>query len=144
MHQNVNVILRPFCVVCGAPGLGAGPCWRPRPSPAGPGPRSNAASAAEGSHSGHAGEETERQIKMASGGAVQKNLSVFVETWSGRRLPAGFVWLGSAFEHESMETGADLSREDLRLLDYVWQSSGSLRRNNRLNKSSSWSSRFIA
>lgn len=79
MNLNVKVILRPFCVVCGALGLGAGPCWRPRPSPAGPGPRSNAASAAEGSHSGHAGGVAEREIKNGVRGPPE-NLSVFVET----------------------------------------------------------------
>lgn len=55
-------LLQPFCAVCGALGLGAGPCWRPRPSPAAPGPRSIAAPAAEGSHSGRAGESQEDSL----------------------------------------------------------------------------------
>ena len=61
-----RVLLQPFGVACGALGLGAGPSWWPRPSPAAPGPRSNAAPAAEGSHSGHAGESQEDVLAAAA------------------------------------------------------------------------------
>lgn len=59
------------------------------------------------------------RLKKWRPGAVRKPFRLCGDTWSERRRPAGFVWLGSTFENESMETGADLSREDIRLLDHV-------------------------
>lgn len=52
-----GIALPPCGAACGALGLGAGPCWRRRPWRAAPCPRSSAAPAAGGCHSGHAGGE---------------------------------------------------------------------------------------
>lgn len=59
---SVFVSLRPFGVVYGARALGAGPRWRPRPWPAAPGPRNNAAPGAAGRRSGRAvGRQRQRE-----------------------------------------------------------------------------------
>lgn len=70
---SVFVSLRPFGVVYGARALGAGPRWRPRPWPAAPGPRSNAAPGAAGRRSGRAvGEaKAERSSLKGSGGGIR-------------------------------------------------------------------------
>lgn len=69
---RVFVSLRPSGVVYGARALGAGPRWRPRPWPAAPGPRNNAAPGAAGRRSGRAvGEaEAERSSLKGSGGGI--------------------------------------------------------------------------
>lgn len=70
---RVFVSLRPFGVVYGARALGAGPRWRPRPWPAAPGPRSNAAPGAAGRRSGRAvgRGKAERSSLKGSGGGVR-------------------------------------------------------------------------
>ena len=55
LWTNAGIALPPCGAACGALGLGAGPWLRQRPWRAAPCPRSSAAPAAGGCHSGHAG-----------------------------------------------------------------------------------------